>query len=268
MNRRKFKDDKEIIKIDGGIPKIIDRFLFEAVQKRMSENKRMNASHKAKADYILSGKLICGKCGNVMTGERRIGVRGTYHYYICNYKKRTGQCDQRSLRADEIEREVIDMLNQQIFSIENVDEICKRIFESYQTKDIDSLVQGYKNEIKSIDTRIENLYKAIEQGLIVSGTTNRINTLSEEKNALQVKILEIESVPAKNKSLDDIKETFSQTSDMSKLPPKELKAVIQRFVDKIYIYNEDKKTKVRVLINPNNVDVSELLDTSGRGRRI
>lgn len=270
MNRRKFKSDSEIIKIEGGIPAIIDKKLFEEVQKRMSENKRMNASHKAKTDYLLSGKLICGNCGNIMTGERRIGERGTYYYYVCNYKKRTGQCDKRSIRADIIEREVLENINKKIFCSRNIDEICKRIYEGYNNNDADALISEYNSEVKSIDTKINNLYKAIEQGLTVTETMKRINSLSQEKNVLQVKILELESIPANNKTIEEIKATFSQMADIKKLPPKEQKAVIQRFIYKIFVYDEEgsKKIKVRVVINPNNINVSELLDTSGRGRRI
>lgn len=39
------------------------------------------------------------------------------------------------------------------------------------------------------------------------------------------------------------------------------KALIQRFVQKIFVYDGGKK--IRVIINPNRIDLNGLLDTNG-----
>ena len=264
-NRHKFKSENEIIRIENAIPAIIEKGVFEKVQKIMDENRKSGARYKAKETYLLSGKLVCGACRNIMTGERRKSGETYIRYYICNYRKRTGQCTQKAVRADLIEERVIENLNRKIFNKKNIDDICKRIYESYQTNDIDEKVNEYKREISGITTRINNLYKAIESGLNAEETMKRINTLTDERNALEVKIMEMKVIPAENKSVEEIKKLFSATADLHKLSPENQKLVIQKSVDKIYLYEKGDKKIVRVVVNPNNIDVSTFLDIDGRG---
>ena len=264
-NRHKFKSESEIIRIENAIPAIIEKGVFKEVQKIMEENRKNGAKHKAKETYMLSGKLVCGTCRNIMTGERRKSGGSYLRYYICNYRKRTRQCTQKAVRADLIEERVIQNLNRKIFNKKNIDDICKRIYESYQTDDIDEKVNEYKREISGITTRINNLYKAIESGLNTEETMKRINALADERNALEIKIMEMKVIPAENKSVEEIKKLFSATADLHKLSPENQKLVIQKSVDKIYLYEKGDKKIVRVVVNPNNIDVSTFLDIDGRG---
>ncbi len=105
----------------------------------------------------------------------------------------------------------------------------------------------------------------IENGLNAEETTKRINALADEKNALEVKIMELKVIPAENKSVEEIKEIFSATANIHKLSPENQKLVIQKFVDKIFLYEKGDKKIVRVVVNPNNTDVSSFLDNNGRG---
>ncbi|KNF10110.1 site-specific recombinase [Gottschalkia purinilytica] len=58
-NHRKSKPSSEIIRIEGGIPRIIDDNIWNKVRKRMDSNK--NATNRAKETYLLSGLVYCGK---------------------------------------------------------------------------------------------------------------------------------------------------------------------------------------------------------------
>jgi len=70
--------------IENAIPAIIDKDLFEKVQKRIEVNTRAPAVHKAEDEYLLSTKLFCGKCKAMMVGDSGTGKKGTvYHYYKC-----------------------------------------------------------------------------------------------------------------------------------------------------------------------------------------
>lgn len=76
-NRHKEKDDKVAMKvrppeewISTTIPPIISEFQFEHAQRLIGESKRRYAkdSHR---EYLLSGLVRCGECGNTMTGRRK-----------------------------------------------------------------------------------------------------------------------------------------------------------------------------------------------------
>lgn len=61
---------------------IVDRDTWDAVQKRMSDAS-LNAQNKATHKYLLSGMLVCGKCGRRITCGN---VENKYFYYRCKTK--------------------------------------------------------------------------------------------------------------------------------------------------------------------------------------
>ena len=46
--------------ISDGIPAIVPRGLFGRIQAKLAKNKIASARHRAKDDYLLSAKLVCG----------------------------------------------------------------------------------------------------------------------------------------------------------------------------------------------------------------
>lgn len=88
-NHHKSKSEDDIIKIEGGMPRIIDDKTWKAVQARMKKNKRGPAANKAKETYLLSGLIYCGKCGGAMVGNRRYSGRNKdlYVTYECSTRK-------------------------------------------------------------------------------------------------------------------------------------------------------------------------------------
>ena len=70
------KPKEEWIVIEGGIPAIIDQETFDAVQEKLSRNKRkycvITGSFKAKETYLLSGLIFCGECGEAMHGNKHL----------------------------------------------------------------------------------------------------------------------------------------------------------------------------------------------------
>ena len=55
------KDKEEWIRVENNHEGIIDKFIFEAVQRALNEDSRVCAGEKKVG--IFSGKMICGKCG-------------------------------------------------------------------------------------------------------------------------------------------------------------------------------------------------------------
>lgn len=102
------RDSSEWIPIP--VPAIISREHWEAVQEKMIQNKLL-ASRKAKHDYLLRGRVICGHCGYAMIGTTSNKKNHTYYYYTCSSKtvyKRP--CEAKMLRADEYDQAVWDKL--------------------------------------------------------------------------------------------------------------------------------------------------------------
>jgi len=265
FNRHKYKDPKEIIKIEDGIPAIIDKLLFERVNKRMAENKHKNAQHKAKTIYLLSGKLFCGQCGGAMTGETRRYRDYSYGYYICSNGKRTKQCNKKMVSKELLEQDIINYLNSTIFNADLIDTICSRIYDACQSNNgIPDRIVEYRKQMDSIDVKISNLCKAIEAGVNMEVATNRINILNEEKKDINFKIIELGSIPdAQNKNLKELKEYFKKNGDIKSLTPQSQKLVIDKFIEKIFVYDIDDGYKIRVILNPSKNSISDILDSKG-----
>ena len=69
------------IRIEGGIPPILDKDTFEEVQTIMTTKKNPRGRRRNTEDYLLTGKLFCGKCGKPMVGICGTSKTGTRHHY-------------------------------------------------------------------------------------------------------------------------------------------------------------------------------------------
>ena len=107
-NTHRSKPPEEIIRIEGGIPAIISRDVWEAVQ-----NKRRDKSGKLKTSkpmYLLSGKMICGECGARMTGSIRYRNNATpYYKYACLTKKLLCS-NPKEIEKESLEKYVISLI--------------------------------------------------------------------------------------------------------------------------------------------------------------
>lgn len=179
---------KDIV-IENGIPAIIDKELFETVQRRLSKTATAPARGKAKVDYLLSGKLFCGHCGASMNGESGAGRHGkVYHYYSCYTKKRKLGCDKRPLKKDYIEgivaRDALNLLTDQL-----IDEIADMaIRQSEQDLINDTHIPQLTAQLSEVEKSITNITAAIEKGIASETLMNRLVQLEYEKKTLNKEI--------------------------------------------------------------------------------
>lgn len=267
-NMHKYKDANNIIRIDGGVPAIIDKLTFERVQKRMEQNRKMAGRNKSKREYLLSGKVYCGLCGCSMTGETRTTRSSEYGYYICNHKSRQpGKCEMRAVPQVKLEETVIERLNQSIFSKENIRSICENIYISMnESGRNDDEISKLKHEVAMLDKKISNGAKAILDGLKSPEFRKIVEDLSEQRRDIQMRLIELDSIPAEKKSLEDIIAEYSEYSDIGKLPFIQRRAVIEKFIHKILVFPQpDKGWHIRIIISSENPakELSDYLDLVG-----
>ncbi|MEW6601393.1 MAG: recombinase family protein, partial [Nitrospirota bacterium] len=92
------KSDKtqEPLRIEDNFPAIIEKEIFQRVQKLIEERSPVNCNPKTlQSPYLLSGLIFCGNCGYAMQGGS--AKSGRFHYYSCNNSIRKGKqsCDAR-----------------------------------------------------------------------------------------------------------------------------------------------------------------------------
>ncbi len=184
----KYKD----VRIENGIPAIIEKELFQTVQRRLEMNKKApKKSSNAKIDYLLSGKLFCGHCNSPMTGEYGTGKSGNKHYYYtCSGRRQYHSCDKKSLQKEFIERVVVEDAVA-LLTPENIEKIAdiavnQAEFEANSNKNISAL----KEEIKKTEKSIENLLKMVERGSDSESLFNRLSFLEKSKKNFEKQLAE------------------------------------------------------------------------------
>ena len=177
------------VRIEGGVPQIVDKELFDRVQERIAQIARAPASSWSDVDYLLTGKLYCGHCGHPMIGESGTGKSGRkYNYYTCSKRKRGKTCAKRPVGKDWLEETVVRETLERVL----VDEVIEKIADeavAIQKRERDtSILNSLEQQLKDTERALKNIVSAIEQGIITPTTRNRMMELEEQKVELQVSI--------------------------------------------------------------------------------
>lgn len=178
-----YKDD---VRIENGVPRIIDDATFYKVQEMLKINKRAPAHKWTRADYLLTEKLFCGKCGAGMVGMSGTSKTGNrYNYYSC-VMQRKKQCDKKSVRQEWIENLVIQKAISIVFDDELLDFIADNTYKYYVAENTDTAyTDSLKNDLNEVERGLNNLLKAIEAGIINGTTKARMDELEARKTLLE-----------------------------------------------------------------------------------
>lgn len=266
FNRHLYQED--YIRIEGGCPALVERELFERVQQMMADNKRQNARHKAKAVYILSGKLFCGCCGSKMVGENRRAKGTDYYYYVCNQAKRQHTCGKKVVRKERIEEFVIHRLNEIAFSPAYKESIVQAVLQSYENGSVQSEKERIEEEIRQTDQEIQNLVRAIMKGIDGDEIQAAMAERKAHKEQLQKNLVALTGAPDVKMNREELTAYFDQFLDIARMCPEEQRAIIQRFVDRIIVYDDPEggDPRIDICLNPNQEPLSEALEGCGLGR--
>lgn len=169
------------------IPRIIDDDLFERAQARLTKSKKAPAQAKAKAEYLLTTKLFCGHCREMMTGYAGTSKTGSvHHYYICNGRKKK-QCDKKNVRKEYIEDMIVSKCRS-LLTDENIQIIAKEVAAVCAADYDGSLLKSLRVKLKEVEKAIDNLLAALESGQATDVITTRISQRTAEKKELERQI--------------------------------------------------------------------------------
>ena len=234
MGVYKFKDTYT----ENAIPKIVEKELFEAVQKKLYNRSSKRRCQKGSVEFLLTTKLYCGKCGMGMTGDSGTSRHGDkYYYYTCIGKKRDHSCDKKSVPKDWLENLVINETVQTVLQDEVIERIADIVIDFQNRETENQVIVGLKNKLKEVDKSIKNLLAAIEQGIITPSTKVRVEELEIKKNTLEHSIME-ESLKTPALTREQIiffLEKF-KNGDISDQAYRH--KLIDTFVNSVYVYDD------------------------------
>jgi len=181
------------IRIEDGVPAIIDKELFEEVGRRLSKNAEAPARGKAKVDYLLAGKLFCGHCRASMNGESGTSKTGRkYNYYTCYTRKRLNLCDKRPLKKEWIEQ-IVAQDAMELMTDDVISELADMaISQSDQDLKENTHITELTGRKEEIEKAIANITRAIEKGVASDTLLNRLTELEKEKKVVAKQLAEEE----------------------------------------------------------------------------
>ena len=227
----------------GGMPRIVSDEVFKRVQNILDKNKAAPARSRGKEEYLLTTKLFCGYCHEMMTGYGGTGKSGkAYHYYACkNAKKHL--CQKKVVDKKRIEDMVVAACRQMLTD-SNIQRIAEAIEAVFKSEFDSSAIKRIKSAIQEADTAIENLWQALEKGQGVDTIMERINKRQEEKAELEAQ-LAIEAKKERVISAQEVTHFLSVLQKSNFDDPLNRRAVINIFLNKIYLYDD----KFRLVLN-------------------
>lgn len=252
--------DSQGIRMEHGVPVIIDKALFDRVQKRISAVHKAPARKKAKVDYYLSGKLYCGSCGAGMAGEYGTGKHGEKHYYyICTNKKRLKTCDRKAVRKDWIENLVVDVTQKYILQPGKLESIAKKCVEvqARDTSQSDEL-RALQKQLSETKTHIKNLMAAIEQGIVTKTTKKRLSELEAAQEQIEYDMEEC-SLKQPELAEQDIRFLLSQFKRETHEPLEEYsEKIIKTFVNSVRLFDDHLVVAYNLVNEKNELESSFL----------
>jgi hypothetical protein len=196
------------------------------------------ARKKADADYLLTGKMFCGKCGGNMVGECGRSRNGeTYYYYKCANHKRGHSCKSPSIRKDWIEFSVVVETVQKVLTDEMIEVISNNAV-ALQNKERDkSILNGLKQKLREKEKAINNLVKAIESGTFSPSIQSRLSDLEEEKADIEGEIA-MEQIEKPFISADQVRFYLEHFRDGDLEDESYCRDIIDIFVRSVYILDD------------------------------
>lgn len=238
------------VEIQGGMPVIIEKPLFDKAQQMLEKNKRIKSRKpfvqddlegSAPQNYWLTGKLYCGYCHNTMQGISGTSMTGaSYYYYSCAGKRKKDiRCKKVNIRKKEMEDVIVHLLRLLLTDSENHVSIAIEAANYYKAHFATSkYLEGLEKENQNTKKKIRNMLKAIEQGVLTETTHSRLLELEKQNKSLE-NAIKIETAKRKlSENEGSIRAFFEKFKDVNFEDEKMLDYTLEFFVDKIIIFDD------------------------------
>jgi site-specific DNA recombinase len=174
-----------------------------------SKNYRKPRSHVA----LLSGIIVCGKCGDYMRPKlsgRKTATGESVYTYLCTTKERSRGhvCDIKNANGNTLDAKIIETIKS--FDKQSPD-MAKQITQT--KKRISGIREGYGAELSKLRLQIKDNEKDIKALVISLGKTEgtnaekyiieQIDEMHKNGDALKKRLSELEAI-IKHRELDDI----------------------------------------------------------------
>jgi len=251
------------VEIEGGMPVVVSRELWEEVQKHIATkpNPRHGPRRNDKGVYLLTGKLFCGCCGAPMVGVSGTGRNGLHHYYKCAEKvKRAAACHKHSVRREVAEYLIAERIRAVVMRDDVIEWLADSAMAYYEQSQQSSDASLLRGRLAATQKKKANLMQAIMAGIVTPTTKDALEHLEDEEASIQADLATAElrqGVPPDRAELTAFLRSF-RDGDVSN--PTFQAALFDAFLVKAYLYDDHFKIYFRV--EDETIDQDVPIDTA------
>jgi site-specific DNA recombinase len=201
-------------------PPLVERPLFDAAQALLAERGDTPAQRAASATaYLLTGRVVCDRCGKRYLGMVAHGRSQPYRYYTCYTRHRHGTpaCAAERLAADQLDQAVLQAL---VATYEETD-LFERAIRAARTQAA-TLRQQHQQELRAVGGEIGKAEAAIDRYL----DAFEAGTLREQQCGRRVEALSAKLVELRTRQ-DELRDLLDTEHDPTP-DPQELAELLER----------------------------------------
>ena len=244
------------IRKEGGIPQIIDRDKWLAVQHKLKTKSNPVGAQRHSGDYLLTGKLFCGLCGTPMVGISGTGKSGDKHYYYsCQKRRLEHACKKKNVSRDWIEDAVCKGVVEYVLQDRVIEWMADCVMDYQKRHKDDGTIGALTARQKQVDTSIKNILSAMEQGIFTTSTKSRLEELEQEQAKLS-RSIETEKVLRPTHTRERVVYWLEQFRGGDIDDPAYREKLVHIFVNAIYLYDDHIKIALNFSGNGNTVDLN------------
>lgn len=248
-------------RIEGGIPPIISKELFDAVQYRLytKNNPRSGGlpqkRRRENSVYLLTGKLFCGRCKSPMVGVSGKSQSATpYYYYACQKRRKEHACDRAPIRREYIELAITRALKEHMLNDAAINALADAVL-AYQAQTASTPeVNILEDRLAEIQRSIKNLVAAVEKGIFSASTQSRLTELEAEEKLVSGQLALAEEEKAHLATKEELIATFRLFQDGDIEDKAYQETIIDTFLIAAYVYDDN----LRIVFNLGGQQRSEV----------
>ena len=266
-NNHEYREDNEVIRIEGGCPRLISTKMWNSVNKvRLALQQR---ECNRKNSYLLSGLIYC-KCGSKMHGNiRKIRSSGkTYTTYRCGKRVNSKQCDCIEIKGSMLEGWVLDEFFKYFFNENSVAKITSALNNRLKEQSVENEKYKYAKEaLENCEKKYNNLYDLIELTGANPEIAQRLKSYEEQIKEHRETVERFENMFSKSEvKEEDIKDKLDELREFMENPDNFVKVryVLSQYIDRVDVGNDGVAVTFKAAASSNgrNISVDESIHTS------
>ena len=258
-------DDPDVIHVPKAHEPIIPRDLFDRVQNIIQKRRPQPGQIRdSKHDFILSGLLWCDIHNSSITGSGNKERR----YYVCESLRRHGRTksDCPTYKKEALEKFVVNILKDKVFSAERVKQAIKYLIETSQdeSKQAKTASDNIKSRIAKTKREIDGLNQGMTYaGIYPQSTLKLVTTKENELTQLEKQLADFKESGIATSKFNEIKldETTVKNirneilSALDVESPEEMKILLRNYIEKIKISGQS----INIQFTFRNPDSSQVM---------